>query len=118
MTRPERRDPVRRRASIPRPGDPPRADARTAHADLAAKELRRSGARGLFFAWSGAGDGVARRLELGSSLASNPVMTFRKSLCAIDFSECSRAAMRTAIELAEASGAPLTLMHVWNFPVR
>lgn len=43
-------------------------------------------------------------------------MTYRKILCPTDFSDCSRVAMRTAIDLANASGASLTLMHAWHFP--
>ncbi len=43
-------------------------------------------------------------------------MTFQKILCPIDFSECSKSAMRTAVQLARESGAPLTLLHVWHFP--
>jgi nucleotide-binding universal stress UspA family protein len=43
-------------------------------------------------------------------------MSLRKILCPIDFSDCSREAMRTAIKVAAESGASLTLMHVWHFP--
>jgi universal stress protein A len=43
-------------------------------------------------------------------------MTFRRILCPIDFSECSRVAMRRAVELAIDSRAALTLLHVWEFP--
>ncbi len=43
-------------------------------------------------------------------------MSFHKILCPIDFSDCSRAAMRTAIELAKESGASVTLLHAWHFP--
>jgi universal stress protein A len=43
-------------------------------------------------------------------------MTYRKILCAIDFSEASRAAMREAAELAAKFGASLTLVHVGQLP--
>jgi nucleotide-binding universal stress UspA family protein len=43
-------------------------------------------------------------------------MTFRKILCPIDFSDCSRSAMLAAIELAKETGASLTLLHAWHFP--
>ena len=44
-------------------------------------------------------------------------MAFKKILCPVDFSDWSREAMRVAIELAEPSGAPVTLVHVWQLPV-
>jgi nucleotide-binding universal stress UspA family protein len=44
-------------------------------------------------------------------------MSFRRILCSIDFSDCSRAAMRHAVELAVESRAALTLLHVWQPPV-
>jgi universal stress protein A len=44
-------------------------------------------------------------------------MTFRRILCPIDFSECSRVAMRRAVELASESRAAVTLLHVWQFPL-
>jgi universal stress protein A len=45
-------------------------------------------------------------------------MSFKKILCAIDFSECSYAAMGTSAQLAAESGATLTLVHVWQPPIR
>jgi nucleotide-binding universal stress UspA family protein len=45
-------------------------------------------------------------------------MSFRKILCAIDFSDCSRVAMRRAVLMARESRAALTLVHVWQVPWR
>ncbi len=42
---------------------------------------------------------------------------FNAVLCAVDFSEPSRLAMRTAAELARTGGASLTLQHVYESPV-
>jgi universal stress protein A len=39
-------------------------------------------------------------------------MNYRKILCALDFSEVSRAALREAAELSAKFGAELTLVHV------
>ena len=44
-------------------------------------------------------------------------MTFKKILCAIDFSEPSRTALRAAAELARTSQATLVLVHVWQAPL-
>jgi universal stress protein A len=54
----------------------------------------------------------------GRALATMPFMPFKKILCAIDFSECSYAAMVTGAQLAAESGAELTLAHVWQPPIR
>jgi nucleotide-binding universal stress UspA family protein len=43
-------------------------------------------------------------------------MTFRNILCAIDFSECSREAMRVACDLARDRSTALTLIHVFQMP--
>jgi nucleotide-binding universal stress UspA family protein len=43
-------------------------------------------------------------------------MIFRNILCAIDFSEGSREAMRVASELAGDRSTTLTLMHVFQMP--
>jgi nucleotide-binding universal stress UspA family protein len=43
-------------------------------------------------------------------------MGYRKLLCCIDFSETSRAALRSALELA-TSGASVTLAHVFQLPL-
>jgi nucleotide-binding universal stress UspA family protein len=43
-------------------------------------------------------------------------MTFKKILCAVDFSDSSRNALRAAAELARAPGAALVLIHVWQPP--
>ncbi len=45
-------------------------------------------------------------------------MPFRKVLCPVDFSEPSRVALQTAVELAGALGAQLVLAHVWEVPLR
>jgi universal stress protein A len=44
-------------------------------------------------------------------------MSFRKLLCAVDFSEASRAALREALELAARFDAEITLVHVHEAPV-
>jgi len=54
----------------------------------------------------------------GRALATTPIMPFKKILCAIDFSECSYAAMVSSAQLAVESGAALTLVHVWQPPIR
>ena len=43
-------------------------------------------------------------------------MTLRKILCPIDFSECSRRALRAAVRLASEHAAELELLHVWYLP--
>jgi nucleotide-binding universal stress UspA family protein len=43
-------------------------------------------------------------------------MTYKKILCAVDFSDSSREALRAAAELAQASHATLVLFHVWQPP--
>jgi len=43
-------------------------------------------------------------------------MDFKKILCPIDFSETSRAALRTAVVLGQKLGAQLTLLHVYQPP--
>lgn len=45
-------------------------------------------------------------------------MMFRKILCPVDFSEPSREALKTAARLAADATAELTLVHVWQSPVR
>jgi len=44
-------------------------------------------------------------------------MTFKKILCAVDFSDPSREALRAAAELARTSKAALILTHVWQAPL-
>jgi universal stress protein A len=44
-------------------------------------------------------------------------MTFKKILCAVDFSDSAREAMRAAAELARSSQATLVLVHVWQAPL-
>ncbi len=41
---------------------------------------------------------------------------FTRVVCAVDFSDCSRAAVNLAASLAVASGATLTLLHVLDWP--
>jgi len=43
-------------------------------------------------------------------------MTFRKILCPIDFSDCSRHALRAAVRIASEHAAELEVMHVWYMP--
>jgi nucleotide-binding universal stress UspA family protein len=45
-------------------------------------------------------------------------MTFRKILCPVDFSEPSREALTAAARLAADAAAELTLVYVWQSPVR
>jgi universal stress protein A len=44
-------------------------------------------------------------------------MAFKKILCAVDFSDNAREAMRRAADLAVVSGGSLTLFHVIHVPV-
>jgi nucleotide-binding universal stress UspA family protein len=44
-------------------------------------------------------------------------MTFKKILCAVDFSDPSRDALRAAADLARTAGVPLVLIHVWQPPL-
>lgn len=44
-------------------------------------------------------------------------MTFKRMLCAVDFSAASRDALRLAAEEAQASGAELIVAHAWVPPV-
>lgn len=44
-------------------------------------------------------------------------MTFKKILCAVDFSDPSREALRVAAGLARTSQATLVLVHVWQPPM-
>lgn len=46
----------------------------------------------------------------------NAVMTFKRILCAIDFSEPSHEAMMVAASMAVDVGAKLALVHVWQAP--
>jgi len=46
-----------------------------------------------------------------------PFMAFKKILCAVDFSDSSREAMRRAADLVKATGGSLTLYHVVHVPV-
>jgi nucleotide-binding universal stress UspA family protein len=41
----------------------------------------------------------------------------KRILVAVDFSPCSRAALKRASDLASAFGATLDLLHVWTVPV-
>lgn len=43
-------------------------------------------------------------------------LELRKILCAVDFSESSRVAMRFAAELAASTHTPLVLAYVWELP--
>ena len=43
-------------------------------------------------------------------------MRFKKLLCAIDFSDASREAMRLGVEFSARLSAPLTLLHVYQPP--
>jgi hypothetical protein len=53
----------------------------------------------------------------GTPHALTVVMAFKKILCAVDFSDPSRDAMRAAAELARTSQATLALVHVWQPPL-
>ena len=43
-------------------------------------------------------------------------MPFQRILCPVDFSDCSREAMRAAVELSRAIGATVALLHVVEPP--
>src|SRR5215471_2297226 len=43
-------------------------------------------------------------------------LPFRRLLCAVDFSDASLDAVRSAVSLADESGAALTLLHVLEWP--
>jgi universal stress protein A len=53
----------------------------------------------------------------GIPRAPRVTMSFQKILCAIDFSDSSRQALRAAAELARTSPAKLLLVHVWQAPL-
>jgi nucleotide-binding universal stress UspA family protein len=53
---------------------------------------------------------------LGTSHARGSSMGFTKIVCPVDFSPCSREALRVAAELARDASAPLVLAHVWEPP--
>jgi nucleotide-binding universal stress UspA family protein len=44
-------------------------------------------------------------------------MIVKKILCPVDYSECSREALRVAVDLARAMQATLVLAHVWETPL-
>lgn len=44
------------------------------------------------------------------------MISIRNILVPVDFSECSREALRQAGDLAKRLGAQLTLLHVWEIP--
>lgn len=44
-------------------------------------------------------------------------MAWKKILCAVDFSDSSRDALRVAVEEAQAAGAELIVAHAWVPPV-
>jgi len=48
--------------------------------------------------------------------AGTPAAAFRRVLVAVDFSDCSRLAVKTAGTITEGSGAALTLLHVMEWP--
>ena len=56
------------------------------------------------------------RSESGTSHAPCPDRSFAKILCPVDFSACSREAVRIAAELARDWSAPLVLAHVAEPP--
>jgi universal stress protein A len=43
-------------------------------------------------------------------------MTIHKILVPVDYSECSRAALELALEMARTDGAELDIVHVWDRP--
>lgn len=49
---------------------------------------------------------------------TDPVPTFRKILCPVDFSEFAQAAVDLAVRLAQPGGEGLSLLHVLELPVR
>src|SRR4051794_18338103 len=59
--------------------------------------------------WTAAGAGMPD--------APGVAMQVRKILCAIDFSESSRAALRFAVDLASEMHAALAVVYVWQAPL-
>src|SRR3569832_2083511 len=49
----------------------------------------------------------------GHPLAQTRRMSFRKILCALDFSETSTEALRVAVRLANEDGSELVIAHAW-----
>lgn len=54
--------------------------------------------------------------QASTRLKGTPVSIIDKLLVPIDFSECSRPALDTAAHLANALGAELHVLHVWQLP--
>src|ERR1044071_5590750 len=52
----------------------------------------------------------------GTSHAPRPDMGFTRIVCPVDFSACSREALRIAAELAQDWSAALVVAHVWEPP--
>lgn len=57
-------------------------------------------------------------LTVGAAVDAVPIhdFSFKRILCAVDFSSCSLAALRYAATLAAASGANMTALHVMEWP--
>lgn len=53
----------------------------------------------------------------GVWIAPTAGMLFKKILCPVDFSEPSRLALETAVQLALDHGAELVLVHAWESPM-
>ena len=46
----------------------------------------------------------------------SPAAIFQRLLVAVDFSECSRAALRKAAKLARRTGGTIDVIHAWQLP--
>lgn len=56
-------------------------------------------------------------MDAGAARVYEAGMAFKKVLCAVDFSDSSREAMRRAADLVKATAGSLTLFHVVHVPV-
>jgi universal stress protein A len=57
--------------------------------------------------------GIGRH-RIGTSHAPCIVMTYKKILCPVDFSDSAQEALRVAVDLARAPQAKLVIVHVWQ----
>ncbi len=56
-------------------------------------------------------------MDGASARVYQPSMAFKKILCAVDFSDHAREAMRRAADLATSTGGSLTLLHAAYVPI-
>jgi nucleotide-binding universal stress UspA family protein len=55
-------------------------------------------------------------LTVPPRVQAGPAVSFRHAMCAVDFSDCSRQAVRAAANMIEGTGTTLTLLHVMEWP--